>query len=262
MSAPLQTYRLDVAYEGTGLAGWQRQPRARTVQGELERALSEIVGGGARVVGAGRTDAGVHARGQVAHWKTRRQAPLEALVHGVNHHLPPEIRVLGSARMPDRFHAQLSAEWKEYRYRLHLRRVVPPHRRAFSAPLAAGVDLELLEASLRVLEGRHDFAAFAKTGSGHRSSLRTLRRVELARCDDEVECRFVGDGFLRGMVRLMVGTAVDEARGRFAPGATTRALAGGGCVVEIGAAAPARGLSLHRVQYPADLVPLEIFDPG
>jgi tRNA pseudouridine38-40 synthase len=242
--------RLTVAYVGTRYAGWQRQPDAPTVQATLEEALGRLLGAPVAVVGAGRTDAGVHARGQVASARIDREFPLDGLVHGANHHLPGDVRVLAAARAPEEFHARRSALAKLYVYRLHRGRLPPPERAPFVVPAPRRLSIGALEDAARALVGEHDFAAFARSG---RAPGPTRRRI-FAACwqldGDELALRVVGDGFLRGMVRSLVGTMLEVGRGARPLGDFAALLDAprGGLA---GPTAPARGLTLERVDYPA-----------
>lgn len=244
---------LTVSYQGTKYAGWQRQPNAMTVQERLEAALSEFLDGNVRAVGAGRTDAGVHARGQVAHIEKapERQAalPNAALVHGTNKHLPRDIRVLAAKRMPGGTHARKSASSKLYAYRCIRARVLSPLDEIDAIPVDPSIDvLSMREAATR-LEGRHDFSAFALSGGTHQSPVRRLMRAEVREDGRQISFWFEGEGFLRGMVRSMVGTLLEVGSHRREP-AWIDTLVAGVDRSEAGPTAPARGLTLERVFYP------------
>ncbi|MDX1632501.1 MAG: tRNA pseudouridine(38-40) synthase TruA [Thermoanaerobaculia bacterium] len=241
-------YRLTIAYRGEGFSGWQRQPNAPTIQEELERALKELVGEEVRVLGAGRTDAGVHARGQVAVLHLSRSWPSSALVHGTNRRLPRQVRVMEAAEVAPEFHPQRDALGKEYRYRIVPGPVLPP----LEAPTAIRVDPPLrwraIRRATRALVGRHDFTAFAKTGGSHRNPRRSIFAAGWDLRAEAVVFRVVGDGFLRGMVRAMVGTLLEVGRGRREP-AEIRQLLEGRPRGEAGPNVPARGLVLQGVFY-------------
>ncbi len=246
-------YRLLIAYDGTEYAGWQRQDNALAIQHLVEEAVAAVAGRNVTVHGAGRTDAGVHASGQVAHLdlpagnvpsgETRR-----ALVHGVNHHLPAAIRVLAAADADDSFHARKSASLKVYIYRLCTAPVIDPFRAPFVVPAPRELDLESMKAAAALITGRHDFSAFARAGGSHRSPLRTIREARWTGQGDEIRFRVAGDGFLRGMVRALVGTMLEVGRGRRTP-ADLAALLEGGARSAAGPNAPARGLCLDSVEY-------------
>jgi tRNA pseudouridine38-40 synthase len=244
----MQVYLLTVAYDGTPFGGWQRQPNAPTVQAVLEQALGRQVGEAIRVVGSSRTDAGVHARAQAAHFESTRPHALAGLVHGTNAHLPAEVRVMAARRMREGFNARRCALEKEYRYSLIRAPVLSPLEARYAVRAPRRLDLEAMRAATARLIGRHDFSAFAKVGGAHRQSWRTLFRAEWVEDGVRLELVLVGDGFLRGMVRALVGTLLEVGRGRRAP-EQLEALLRGGERGDAGPAAPARGLVLERVVF-------------
>ena len=248
-------YRLTLSYRGTAYAGWQRQDNAATVQQTVEEALGALLGHPVTIHGAGRTDAGVHARGQTVHLRLADPFPEKGLVHGTNHRLPPDIRLLAAHRMAEGFHARKSALGKEYLYRLHRGRVVPPLEAPYVSTAPPDLDLAAVRQALASLPGRHDFTAFASAGGSHTPP---WRRILAATADEhgrELRLRFFGDGFLRGMVRALVGTLLEIGRGRREPGWMAELLAGRPRA-EAGPGAEAKGLTLERVFYPPEWRPL------
>ena len=243
-------FRLTLAYLGHPFSGWQRQPNAPTVQETLEAALAGLVGGRVATTGAGRTDAGVHARGQVVHGTLPRPLPTRALVYGLNARLPASIRVLAALEAPAEFDARRHAEAKAYSYRLSRAAVVSPFESPFVWQVPAKIDPAALRDGATRIVGRHDFSAFALAGGSHRSAMRTVFAAEWREAGEELHFHIVGDGFLRGMVRGLVGTLVEGALGRREPGNLTGLLAGG-TRGEAGPTAPAAGLCLEQVFYPA-----------
>jgi tRNA pseudouridine38-40 synthase len=248
-------YRLTLSYRGTAYAGWQRQENALAVQQVVEEALERLLGHPVRIVGASRTDAGVHARGQAAHLKLPAPFPERGLVHGTNHHLPEDVRVLAAAAMPPGFHARRHAWGKEYLYRLGRAPVLSPLDAPFVAPAPAGIDLERMARAADRLPGRHDFSAFALAGGSHGQP---FRRIFSARWEErpgegaeELAFRIVGEGFLRGMVRALVGTLIEVGTGRRSPESFAGLLAGLPRSAA-GPTAPAHGLLLQRVLYPPE----------
>ncbi len=252
-------YRLTLAYRGDAYAGWQRQENALAVQQVLEEALAAVLGRAVAVVGAGRTDAGVHARGQEAHLvrsgRPGGELSLRSLIHGTNHFLPGDVRVLRAFRMHPGFHARKSAIAKEYRYRWIAARVLSPLDAPFAAPLPAGADPERMAAAAERLMGRHDFSAFARAGGAHSQPFRRILGVRLRRSGAVLELRLTGDGFLRGMVRAIAGTLVQVGLGRRSP-EEFAALLGGGPRSDAGPTAPACGLVMERVDYDPSAPPL------
>jgi tRNA pseudouridine38-40 synthase len=244
----LRTFRLLIAYDGTGLAGWQRQPRGVSVQGLLEDALAPIAGGSVPVSGAGRTDAGVHATGQVASVKldTRLDAP--SLCRALNAVLPPAVRVLDAMVAADDFHARFGALSKTYQYRILLGPVASPFACHYAWHLPQALDTGRMAEAAAHLEGTHDFAAFQSTGSDVTTTVRTVirSRIEAASLSQsrqeapgcplpalvvpggtQIVYTITGSGFLRHMVRAIVGTLVEIGRGRMAVDAVTRLLGEG-----------------------------------
>jgi tRNA pseudouridine38-40 synthase len=243
-------YLLIVSYRGDAYAGWQRQANAVAVQQVLEEALTDLLGRPVTVVGASRTDAGVHARGQAVHLELPAPFPESGLVHGTNHHLPADVRVLAARRMRHGFHARKHARAKEYRYRLRREAVLSPLDAPFAVAVDPKIDLAAMARATADLVGRHDFSAFALAGGGHRSPFRRILAAGWEEAGVELVVRVIGDGFLRGMVRSLVGTLIEVGLGRRSED-DFRALLAGRPRAEAGPTAPAHGLCLERVTYPA-----------
>jgi len=248
-------YRLIVSYRGAAYAGWQRQENALAVQEVLESALAELLARPVRVFGASRTDAGVHARGQAAHLELAGPFPLSALVHGANRLLPEDVRVLAADRMPEGFHARKHAAAKEYRYRLSRAAVLSPLDAPFAVRVDPRIDLTLLAAAAAHLPGRHDFSAFAAAGGSHGQPCRRILAASWSEDGAELRFRIEGEGFLRGMVRALVGTLVEVGLGKRSLEGFAALLAGAPRGAA-GATAPAHGLVLERVSYPPEWSPL------
>jgi tRNA pseudouridine38-40 synthase len=242
-------YRLTIAYRGAAYAGWQRQENALAVQQVVEEALARLAGEPVRVLGASRTDAGVHARGQAAHLEIARPFPERGLVHGTNTFLPEDVRVMAAVAMPEGFHARKHASGKEYVYRLSRAAVVSPLDALFVAPAPPDLDLARMREATTALPGRHDFSAFALAGGGHGQPFRRLDTAGWEERGEELCFRVVGEGFLRGMVRALAGTLLEVGTGRRAPADFVRLLNGGERAAA-GPTAPAHGLTLERVFYP------------
>jgi tRNA pseudouridine38-40 synthase len=243
-------FRLLVEYDGTHLEGWQIQPEpARTVQGVLVTTLARITGVVATVNGAGRTDAGVHAEGQVANTAIATRLAAAELQRALNALLPPDVAVREVAVVPDAFHARRDAQSKLYVYRLWTGIARSPLRERNSLRIRAPLDLDAMRAAALGLVGTHDFSSFRGAGSAVIGSVRTLSRVEIrGERGGDVALDFEGTGFLRHMVRNLVGTLLEVGRGRRAPESIPALLAARDRDLA-GATAPAHGLTLIRVRY-------------
>src|SRR5438132_5433958 len=242
--------KLIVAYDGSQFAGWQSQSHGNTIQDHLERGFGRITGTPARVHGAGRTDAGVHALAQCAHVDlSGTPLPPARWVEALNALLPPAIRVLRCRYASNDFHARLSAKGKIYRYRIWCAPVLPPfeYSRAWHVPHP--LDLKALKEAAKHFVGTHDFAGFAANrGKPEQSTIRTIYSVRVRQKGPCVTIEFDGDGFLYKMVRLIVGSLVKCALGKMRINDVTARLNSG----SVGAArfaAPAEGLFLVRVRY-------------
>ena len=253
MAAPLEqaerNIKLVLAYDGTGLSGWQRQARDPSIQDFLEKALSRLTGEKVTVFGAGRTDAGVHARGQTANFHTCSARTPQELLKGGNSLLPRQMAILSVEEVPLDFHARFSARTKIYDYDLHLGPVRPVLNRHLVWHLGPDLDLEAMARAWAMILGRHDFAAFQSTGTPVKSTVREMLTAELTRPEPGVARLSVqGDGFLRHMVRAMVGTVVQVGQGRLSPEGFAAVLAGRDRS-RAGPTAPAQGLFLREVKY-------------
>lgn len=253
------TYTLKgtVRYLGTHFSGWQAQDDQRTVQGDIEAALSRIASQPIRIQGAGRTDAGVHAMGQVFSCPWPRPVS-PTLRHALCRMLEPEIEITRLEIVPETFNARFSALSKRYCYTFHFSREMDPFCAPYTWQVPYKVDLDLIASLLGRLEGTHDFAGFQTTGSQMKTTVRTLYEVQLKRGGmigptdnpDLWHLELYGDGFLYRMVRNIAGTLVEIGRGRFAPSFIDESLASGGPF--LGHCAPPQGLVLKEVHYPAE----------
>jgi len=244
------TFRFTLEYDGTDFEGWQSQPEGhRTVQDTLEEALQRVTGKSVRVVGAGRTDAGVHAEGQVGSAEIETSMACSELHRALNAGLPRDLAVVGLEEKPGGFDARYDARSKLYRYRIWNGPWPSPLRDRRSHWLRALLDVAAMTEAAHCFEGRHDFASLQAVGSSVSDTIRTLHRVEIAGSPGGEICVEVeGSGFLRHMVRNLVGILLEVGRGRLAPASVPSLLA----ARDRGAApptAPARGLTLVRVDY-------------
>jgi tRNA pseudouridine38-40 synthase len=241
--------RLVVEYDGTTLCGWQRQPNGPTVQGHLEEALGRLLAHATQVTGASRTDAGVHARGQVASFRTARAIPLHGIRRGLNSLLPPVIAIRDAAEVPDDFHPRFSATGKHYRYTILARPDRSPRWRDRAWHRPDPLSMEAMAAAAAPLLGEHDFAAFRAAGCTAATTTRRVDAIDLSAPDPElliVDVR--GNAFLRNMVRILVGTLVEVGMGRLPVGQVAEILASRDRT-RAGITAPAGGLELIEVLY-------------
>ncbi len=239
---------LTVQYDGTDYSGFQIQRGAPTLQAELQKCLSEVLQHRIEVTGAGRTDAGVHALGQVVTLRTSNPIPEVALIEATNNVLPSAISVLECVEVPDEFHASHSARGKLYSYRILNRELRSPFINRFAWHVREALDEDLMLEAGRHLLGEHDFAAFAAAGSSAKTTVRKLFRLSVEREGDLIECRIGGNGFLYKMVRNIVGTLVDVGRSALSPADVGEIL--DGCDrSKASPTAPPQGLCLVRVEY-------------
>lgn len=247
----MRTLKLTLAYDGTRFVGWQRQATGESIQGLLEAVLARIEGSPVTVHGAGRTDAGVHALGQVASVQVACTHDTVTLARALNAQLPPDIRVCSVEEAAPGFHARFGARAKTYRYQIRNAPVVSPFERAYVWHVPEPLHLDAMNRAAAMLVGTHDFAAFRSVGQETASTVRTVRRSALAReASGLLTYEIEGDGFLRHMVRAIVGTLVEIGRGwRGQDAAVMAALLEGRRREDAGATAPARGLFLVRVDY-------------
>ena len=242
--------KLTVAYDGTAYAGWQVQPNGRSIQATMEEALARILQEPVRLRAAGRTDAGVHAREQVVDFSDAGARDLETIVHGGNALLPPDIRVLSATVAPETFDARRHAREKEYRYFLYLSPVDSPFLSRYAWHIEKPLDLDAVREGLSHLVGEHDFSSFRGQGCNAASPVRTIFRAEVAGHDVPglFSIDVAGAGFLRHMVRNIVGTVVNAGKGKHSAdhvGEILRARDRSSAGVN----APPRGLFLWRVAY-------------
>jgi tRNA pseudouridine38-40 synthase len=244
----MPSFKITLAYDGTDFVGWQRQANGPSIQGLLEEACLELDGRAVTVNGAGRTDAGVHALGQVASCSIERPVPPDVVVRALNARLPPGVRVLSAVEARPEFHARFDARAKTYRYRIWNAAVLDPFERRYAWHLSGPLDVEAMGAAARLLEGRHDFAGFQASGSATHTTERTIRTSVVTRTGALVVYEVTGGGFLRHMVRTIVGTLVDVGRGRW-PAEHVRDVLMAADRTLAGPTAPAEGLFLVSVEY-------------
>lgn len=246
----LRNIRLILAYDGTAFHGWQFQPGLRTVQETVEQAVRRVVRHQVAVVGASRTDAGVHARGQVAHFRTTHQMPVTNLRRAIGGRLPKDVSLIHTDDVPLGFHASRDPTSKLYRYTIHadVHRPVETLRQAHAYHCWNALDTDRMQAAADMLVGEHDFAGFATSGSQRLTTVRRILRLEVRRRYQEVSVDVEGTGFLYNMVRNIVGTLIEVGRGHWPPERMQTIIAGRDRS-QAGPTAPARGLCLEWIRY-------------
>ncbi|MBQ3574660.1 MAG: tRNA pseudouridine(38-40) synthase TruA [Clostridia bacterium] len=244
----MRKIHLIVEYDGTDYAGWQRQSNAMTIQEWLEKAVKKLTGETVCVHGASRTDAGVHALGQSAHFETESRIPADKFSFALNTLLPPDIRVVKSEEVDADFHSRFSGKGKRYRYLFY----AAPHAGALNRRTHAHViyplDVEKMANEAATLVGTHDFGAFAASGSVVKDTVRTIYRADVTQNGPEIQLVVEGNGFLYNMVRIIAGTLIGVGSGKLEPGAFKRAIESGSRL-DLGITAPAHGLTLMEVFY-------------
>jgi len=245
------TVLLTIAYDGTNYSGWQIQPNGLAVQQVVEDALEKLLKERVQVRSSGRTDAGVHARAMAASFSTSRNLPLQAFVEGTNRFLPADIAVQSARIVPDGFKPIPMAHSKHYRYTIINSSVRSPLDRMYSWQVREPLDLAAMAEAASCFVGSHDFAAFRASNCVARTTIRRIDSVQITRQGDRITVDVIGGGFLKNMVRVMVGTLVDIGKGRFTPSDIGRLLQGGERK-EAGCTAPACGLCLIDVVYPEE----------
>lgn len=244
-------YKLLIAYDGTDFGGWQYQDNAPSIQENIEQALATALGAPITIVGSGRTDSGVHARAQAAHFSYTQEINLSRLLLSLNALLPHTIRILDIASVPDDFHAIYSAKGKLYTYHLHLEKQESPFKRLHSYRPLHPINLALLKEAAAHFVGTHDFTSFANqadVGSAAKNAVRTIRRLDIIEEEGGVRLEFEGTGFLYKMVRNITGTLLEISSGKI-PLETLPDIFAAKDRRRAGQAAPAHGLFLTQVFY-------------
>ncbi len=249
----MRTLKITLAYDGTNYVGWQRQAEGTSIQGLLEETIARIEGHEVTVIGAGRTDAGVHALAQVASVRVSSTHECEVYVRALNATLPADIRVRQVEPEPDDFHARYGARRKTYHYRVLHAPVGSPFESRYAWHVTWPLDLDAMRAALAQCVGRHDFAAFQGSGSDVRETVRTIEEATVSVAAGSLGAEILlfsltGDGFLRHMVRNIVGTVIDIGRGRWGTEELGRMLASRDRT-QAGPTAPPQGLFLVCVGY-------------
>lgn len=245
----MRNFRLVLCYEGSRYKGWQRQGNtAGTIQAKLEELLGRILGQSVELQASGRTDAGVHARCQTCSFKAETALSCAELLQLLREHLPEDIGAVSLSDAPPRFHARLSCRGKCYVYRVWNSSAPDVFQRRFRLQIAQPLDTEAMGRAAELLLGEHDFAAFCTSRPGKKSTVRTLRRLEISREGEELRLSFEGDGFLYNMVRILTGTLLEVGLHRRSPESVEEALLSQDRRLA-GPTAPAKGLTLWSQDY-------------
>lgn len=242
----MRRIKLTIAYDGTNYAGYQVQPNGNTIQAEVESVLTRMHNQPVKVVASGRTDARVHALGQVLHFDTSLRMPADRFVKALNAMLPDDILVKSAEEVEASFHARYGAKRKEYRY--IVRQEDDPFRRHYAVTVTYSLDTERIRQAIRLLVGTHDFTSFSVTKAEVVDRVRTIYEAEVLETNGELTFRFVGSGFLYNQVRIMVGTLIEVGRGKYEPTDIGRMLAAQDRRAA-GITAPPHGLYLWNVNY-------------
>ena len=243
----MKRYKLTIQYDGTNYCGWQAQPNGISVQETLTKALQEIADGEVKLTGSGRTDSGVHARGQVAHVDMETSVPADKIALAINPRLPSDISIISSEEVGDDFHARFSAKRKTYEYRLYVSDCTLPLLDRYALRLDKAPDIQRMKDAKELLIGTHDFKAFMSSGSNVKDTIRSIYELTISG-DKEIVIRITGNGFLYNMVRIIVGTLLDVGYGRLDKTDLGLAVKIGDRNL-VGKTVSPRGLVLHSVEY-------------
>lgn len=242
-------YKLTISYDGSRYDGWQKQGNTdNTIQGKLEAVLSSVCGEEIEINGAGRTDAGVHAQGQCANFRSASPLSPSVVMEMANSYLPEDIAIISAEEAPERFHARLNAKGKTYRYSLRLGTAPDVFRRKYQLRIEDALDIEAMKKAAKALCGEHDYKAFCSLKKYKKSTVRNVESIELVLSGDNLDIYFRGDGFLYNMVRILTGTLIEVGTGKLAHTdmeGILRSLDRS----KAGFTAPAKGLCLINVEY-------------
>ena len=245
----MRNIRLLIQYEGTRYQGWQKQTSTdNTIQGKLETLLTRMCGEQIQIQASGRTDAGVHALGQVANFHTDSQMSVEEMLSYINQYLPEDIAVVEIAEAAPRFHSRLNATRKYYRYRIINNDIPNIFWRRYAWEMSESLDLEAMRRAAELLCGEHDFKSFTSAKKGKKSTVRRIDSIEITEKDGFVVMDFEGDGFLHHMVRILVGTLVEVGLGKRTPESMEELLEAKNRELA-GPLVPSKGLMLMKVTY-------------
>ena len=243
----MRNIKITIQYNGKNYCGWQKQNNSPGIQGTIEKAIFDITREEVKITGSGRTDAGVHALGQVANFKTNSQIPVDRIPNALNAKLPKDISIVKAEDVDEDFHSRYSAKKKTYRYQIYNSQYRSPIYADISYPVKYDLDIDKMKKEAKSLIGTYDFKGFMSSGSSVIDTVRTIYNIEVSKSEDLIIIEIEGNGFLYNMVRIIAGTLVDIGRGRITENMSTiiksksRSMAGH--------TAPAHGLFLKKVDY-------------
>jgi tRNA pseudouridine38-40 synthase len=244
----MKRIKMEIAYDGTAYSGWQLQPGQPTVEAELNKALSGLLGEETAVIGASRTDSGVHALGNVAVFDTVSAIPAEKICQALNQRLPEDIRVQSSTEVSPDFHPRKVASQKTYEYRILNRKIALPTERLYTNRVYYELDLAMMQKATSYLVGEHDFKSFCSVKTQAIDTVRTIYRLDVAKNGDIITISVTGSGFLYNMVRIIAGTLIEIGRGAYPPEKMEEILKG--CDRSLaGPTALPQGLTLIKIEY-------------
>ena len=243
----MRNIKITIQYNGKNYCGWQKQNNSPGIQGTIEKAIFDITREEVKITGSGRTDAGVHALGQVANFKINSQIPVDRIPNALNAKLPKDISIVKAEEVDEDFHSRYSAKKKTYRYQIYNSQYRSPIYADISYPVKYDLDIDKMKKEAKSLIGTYDFKGFMSSGSSVTDTVRTIYNIEVSKSEDLIIIEIEGNGFLYNMVRIIAGTLVDIGRGRITENMSTiiesksRSMAGH--------TAPAHGLFLKKVDY-------------
>jgi len=244
----VRNIKLTIEYDGTDYCGWQSQKNGIAIQDMIKKAIIKVTEERVSIAGSGRTDSGVHAKGQVANFKTNSRLPVNNIKKGLNRYLPKDVIITDIKEVKENFHSQYNVKSKIYRYAFTNRVPISPFNRNYVAKFSYGLDLALMEKEAGELVGTHDFSAFQSIRSKRKDPVRTIKSILIKKNSKFIYMDIEANGFLYNMVRNIAGTLMEIGRGKFEPGSTKHILKSRNRK-NAGPTAPAKGLCLMRVRY-------------
>ena len=244
----MRNIKLTIEYDGKDFNGWQKQPNKLNIQGEIERAISEITGEEIELIASGRTDAGVHAIAQSANFKTNSNIPLDKIPIAINTKLKQSIRIKNAEEVDERFHSRYNCKQKTYRYVINNGETASALYRNLEYFVPEKLDVTNMKKAIKYFEGEHDFKGFKASGTSSKSSVRKIYKTSVKKDGDRILIELTGNGFLYNMVRIIAGTLVDVGLGKIKP-EEIKDIINSGDRTRAGKTLPPQGLYLVKVEY-------------